>query len=112
MKGEKKRREIGYLEHTDIATALDVQKARGERVTVHVLEASGDTALQIAQGLEERHELVRLATLHLAVLDGGAAQRHVELDRLVCSNALLVLARVLAQPEVDVPLQSITTKLT
>lgn len=43
--------------------------------------------------------------LDLSVLDGRPAQEVVQLDRLVGGHAGLVLAGLIAQPEVDVLLQ-------
>lgn len=84
-----------------------MQQACGESITVDVLESSGNTSLQIANALEERLELLRLVLLNLAVLNRLASERLVELNSLVGSAAILVLRRLLANPEEDVALQSV-----
>ena len=98
----------GHLLDANLAAALDVQQARLKGVAVHVLKARGHASGLVKEaGGEERDKLVRLVLLHLAVLHGLAAQALVELDRLVGGHALLVLRRVLAEPEEDVALQGV-----
>ena len=67
------------------------------RVLIHA-------ALEDAQAtlLEELNELLGLVTHDLAVLYSTAAQLVVELHGLVRGRPVLVLARVPADPEVDV----------
>ena len=69
-------------------------------------EAGVDAAGQVLDALLEVGAKERgLVLLRLAVLDGGAAERVVELDRLVRRHALLVVRRAVPEPEVQVPVQ-------
>ncbi len=96
----------------DVAAALDVEEACREGIAVDVLEASGDTTLQVLDSvLVEGEELVRLVTLDLAVLDRLAAKGLIQLDRLVRGHTHLILRCFCSQPEEDMTLQRVSLLL-
>mmetsp|Transcript_169403 Transcript_169403/g.411846 ORF Transcript_169403/g.411846 Transcript_169403/m.411846 type:complete len:624 (-) Transcript_169403:50-1921(-) len=89
-----------------IAAALDLQQARGVLVAHDMVETGVDATLEVldAAVLEVRQEQGRLVVLALAMLRGATSKRVVQLHRLVRGDTGLVLAGLLAEPEVQVPL--------
>ena len=65
----------------------------------------------LLDSLEVALEEVRLVALDLAVLDGTVVEVGVELDRLVGRRAVLILRRVLPNPEVNVPRQLLRVRV-
>lgn len=98
----------GDLHKAHVTLALELEEAGLVLGGLHVVEARVDAASHDADALGEvALEELGLEALDLTVLHGAAAEVLVELHGLVGCGAHLVLGRLLAEPEVDIPLEGV-----
>lgn len=93
------------LSHADVLLALDLEQPfLTLGICLHLVKATGHATRQVTDSvLVVAEEQLRLVILHFPVLDGGSVQHVVQLDSHNGCRTRLILCRLGAQPEVDVP---------
>jgi len=92
----------GDFANNHVLLALEVEKAVSVLLDLDVLESRVDSSLEDLDLLEVGKEELGFVSLDFAVLDGVSIEVVVELDGLVGGSSVLVLGRVLSNPEVDI----------
>ena len=90
-----------------IPAALEPQEHRLSLLLLHVRKAARDAAFEVLDALGKVPlKASRLGALDLAVLHSLPTEEVVQLDSLVGGGAVLILSRLHANPERNVPSQS------